>query len=123
MAIVFTYVFNGLSLILGIAGGLLIFRLPNYVGELRPVFRSVIFQAALAVLSFYVTTSARSLLVSMFLLTALGVSFFQQYRDWKGGGLAGWFSPFKRAPTRAELIVYFLVISVLFLYSVLDLIS
>lgn len=120
---VLAYIAHFLEVVLGLAAGWLVFRLPEMVSDLRSVFRSVIFQGALAFLALYATSSNRSLFVSVFLLTALAVSGYLQYGDYRLGKIREWFWVSKAPVSRSGLVIYFFVIGFLFLYSLLNVLA
>ena len=111
----------GVSLVFGAVFGIAAFKMASLWAELWAIFRSVIFQISLALLTLYATSSAQSLFVSSFLLSALSASLFFQYRDFKHGEVGRWFWFLKREPSRGELAVYILIIGFLLLYSFLNL--
>lgn len=116
------FILNGIALVLGVVAGSFVFKLADFFEDLRPTLRSIIFQGALSLLALYATSSGRSLFVSAFLLSALGVSFYLQYRDRERGELEGWFWVLKESPPKSGLIIYFLLVGFLFLYSLLNLV-
>ena len=112
---------GGVSLVFGAVSGVVVFRLASLWAELWAIFRSVVFQISLALLTLYATSSAQSLFVSSFLLSALSASLFFQYRDFKRGEVRRWFWFLEREPSRGELAAYLLIIGFLLLYSFLNL--
>ena len=115
-------ILNAIALVWGIVTGSLVFKLTDFFKELRPILRSIVFQGALSLLALYATSSGRSLFMSAFLLSALGMSFYLQYEDQRRGELGSWFWVLKERPSRSGLVIYFFVIGFLFLYSVMNLI-
>jgi len=112
---------GGVSLFFGAVFGVAVFKLASLWAELWAIFRSVVFQVSLALLTLYATSSAQSLFVSSFLISALSASLFFQYRDFKRGEIRRWFWFLERDPSRGELIAYIVIIGSLLLYSFLSL--
>jgi len=115
-------IFKAVAIFLGFFSGFFLFKLAEFFPALKTSLRSVIFQVALSLLALYVTASERNLLVSVFLLTALGKSFYDQYRDYREDRLWEWFWSLRETPSRAGLIGYFLVVGFIFFYSFSNLI-
>ena len=122
LGVILSFILNGIALVLGVVAGSLVFKLADFFEDLRPVLRSIIFQVALSLLALYATSSGRSLFVSAFLLSALGASFYFQWQDREKGELESWFCVLRERPSKSGLVIYFLVIGFLFLYSLLNLV-
>ena len=108
------------GLVLGSVLGWWVFKLADFSAELRPVLRSVIFQGVLALLALYATSSGQSILASAFLLSALAKSFYLQYHDHRNGRLENWFGVLKEPLTAVRLVGYFVVVGVIFVYSLVN---
>ena len=117
-----SFAIGAVSLILGSILGWWVFKLSDFSAELRPILRGVIFQGVLALLALYATSSGQSLLASAFLLSALVKSFYLQYQDHKSGRLESWFGVLKEPVTKEMLVGYFVVVGIIFVYSLVNLI-
>ncbi len=86
----------------------------------RRILKSALFQFSLAVLGFYIVSSSQSVFGSSLVLVTQLELFYQQYGDYRRrGNLEGWFWVLKERPTRNFLRGYFLVLAVVFGYSLL----
>ncbi len=113
-------IFKIISILAGVALGFLVFELPSFWSELEENLENILFQAALALLALYATSSSNSTFVSAFLLSALARSFYIQYHDYKKGVLNDWFRTLKDPPTQRVLVGYFVVVGFVFLYSLMN---
>ena len=113
-------IFKFFSLIAGCALGYFVYELPSFWSNIGEALENVVFQVALVLLALYVTSSSSSTFVSAFLLSALARSFYLQYRDKTRGDLKKWFEGLNALPTRNFITIYFVLIGLLFLYSLLN---
>lgn len=113
-------IFEVFSFFAGTVLGFFVFELPSFWSPLRQALRTAVFQAALTLLAFYATSSGGNVFVSSFLLSALVRSFHIQYRDYKKGTLRSWFQTLDLPPSQGVLIGYFVVVGLVFVYSLLN---
>lgn len=113
----------GLKIIGVVSGGLLgffLFRFSEVLGDARYVLRSIIFQITVALLALYTTSTGQSFFISSFLLAAFFRSFYEQYQDYKRHNLQRWFSSLDGEPSSGFLAIYFVVLGLVFIYSLLN---
>jgi hypothetical protein len=113
-------IFKFFSLISGVALGYFVFELSSFWSNLKEALESVVFQSALVLLVLYATSSSSSTFISAFLLAALVRSFYMQYRDKNRGDLKKWFKGLNVQITQSFVTIYFILIGLLFLYSLLN---
>ena len=87
--------------------------------ELRNLpLHNILFQASLVVLCFYTVISTQSLFGKALILSTLLQSFFEEARDFaEDKNLDNWFWVLRNKPTSKVLIGYFMLMGILFLYS------
>lgn len=113
-------IFKVFSFVAGILLGYVVFDLSSFWNQLEDALKSVIFQGALILLALYVTSSSSNIFVSTFLLSALARSLYVQYRDYKRGNLKSWFDSLNKLPSQNFMLGYFVVITIVFVYSLMN---
>ena len=103
-------------------------RNKNYLGALQYIdyhkkelrnlpLHSALFQVSLMVLAFYILSSSQEVLGKSFCLAIIVQMFFEEAKDYaENKKLDAWFWMLKIKPTKSMLIIYFAVLSILFIY-------